>query len=114
MTSVINASMVGVIDAAKKSKVIDRVFGMRFGIEGVLNNHLIDLKSQSPATMRCLRATPSSALGSSRHKLQESDLGPVLKRLKQFNIIPHRQGSHSEFVPVSGYYLKGIPADRPR
>ena len=37
-TAVINASLVGVIDAAKKSKTIGRVYGMRFGIEGVLGD----------------------------------------------------------------------------
>ncbi len=85
-TSVINASMVGVVDAAKKSKAIDRVLGMRFGIEGVLGNTLIDLNAQPPATLRLLRVTPSSALGSSRHKLQDHDLEPILKRLKQYNV----------------------------
>ncbi|MCK4966375.1 diphosphate--fructose-6-phosphate 1-phosphotransferase, partial [bacterium] len=33
-----------------------------------------------------LRKTPSSALGSSRHKLQEKDLAAVLKILKKYNI----------------------------
>jgi len=85
-TAVINASMVGVVDAAKRSKSINRVFGMRFGIEGVLGNHLVDLKAQTPTTLRLLRSTPSSALGSSRHKLQDSELPLVLKRFKQFGI----------------------------
>ena len=40
-TAVINASMVGVVDAAKKASPIKRVFGMRFGIEGVLQNFLL-------------------------------------------------------------------------
>jgi ATP-dependent phosphofructokinase / diphosphate-dependent phosphofructokinase len=85
-TSVINASLAGVIDASVKSKVIGRVFGMRFGIEGVLNNFLLDLGVESPQTLRGLRTTPSSALGSSRLKLQDEHLPVVLKRLKTYGI----------------------------
>ena len=85
-TSVINASLAGVIDASVKSKVIGRVFGMRFGIEGVLNNFLLDLGEESAETLRGLRTTPSSALGSSRLKLQPEHLAPVLQRLKAYNV----------------------------
>jgi 6-phosphofructokinase 1 len=63
-TSVINASLAGVVDAARGCKPIGRVFGMRFGIEGVLNNVLLDLTAESPDTIKALRNTPSSALGS--------------------------------------------------
>ena len=69
-TSVINSSLAGVIDAARRSKKIDRLFGMRFGIEGVLGNHLLDLSGYDRASTRRLQLTPSSALGSSRLKLQ--------------------------------------------
>jgi ATP-dependent phosphofructokinase / diphosphate-dependent phosphofructokinase len=85
-TSVINASLAGVVDASVKSKVIGRVFGMRFGIEGVLNNFLLDLGEESAETLRGLRTTPSSALGSSRLKLQPEHLAPVLQRLKAYNV----------------------------
>ncbi len=85
-TSVINASLVGVVDAARRSKKIGRVFGMRFGIEGVLNNFLLDLDAESAETLKALRATPSSALGSSRLKLQEEQFEPILKQLKKYDI----------------------------
>ena len=85
-TAVINASLVGVVDAARKSRSIDRVFGMRFGIEGVLGDFLLDLTAQSPATLKSLRTTPSSALGSSRHKLKDHDFAPILAQLKRYNI----------------------------
>jgi 6-phosphofructokinase 1 len=85
-TSVINSSLVGVVDAAAGSKRIGRVFGMRFGIEGVLGNHLVDLSGQSREVLRQLRATPSSALGSSRLKLKEEHFEPILKQLKKYDI----------------------------
>ena len=85
-TAVINASLVGVVEGAKRTKNIRRVFGMRFGIEGVLGDFLLDLSAESPATLKALRTTPSSALGSSRHKLKEPDFEPILKQLKKYDI----------------------------
>lgn len=85
-TSVINASLAGVVEGALKSRKIGRIFGMRFGIEGVLNNFLLDLGQESAETLKALRTTPSSALGSSRLKLKEQHLVAILKRLKAFDI----------------------------
>jgi len=85
-TSVINASLAGVIEAAVRSKTIDRIFGMRFGIEGVLNDFLLDLGAESPETLKGLRSTPSSGLGSSRLKLKEEHFEPILRQLKRYNI----------------------------
>lgn len=85
-TSVINASLAGVIEAAVRSRTIDRIFGMRFGIEGVLNDFLLDLGQESPETLKGLRTTPSSALGSSRLKLKDEHFAPILKQLKRYEI----------------------------
>ena len=85
-TSVINASLVGVVDGCKKLKNVGRVYGMRFGIEGMLGDFLLDLCAESPATLKNLRATPSSALGSSRHKLKDPDFEPILAQLKKYDI----------------------------
>jgi 6-phosphofructokinase 1 len=85
-TAVINASLAGVVDAARRAKRIGRVFGMRFGIEGVLNDFLLDLDAQSPETLKGLRSTPSSALGSSRLKLKDEHFPPILEQLRRYNV----------------------------
>ncbi|MES2792688.1 MAG: diphosphate--fructose-6-phosphate 1-phosphotransferase [Planctomycetota bacterium] len=85
-TPVINSSLVGIIDAARESGQIGRVLGMRFGIEGVLNNHLIDLFEQPQEVLTGLRRTPSSALGSTRLKLRDEHFEPILAQLKKHNI----------------------------
>jgi 6-phosphofructokinase 1 len=85
-TSVINASLAGVVDTALKAKGVGRVFGMRFGIEGVLNDHLVDLGAEAAAVRRGLRHTPGSALGSSRLKLKEEHFPAILKQLQRYNI----------------------------
>src|SRR5688500_13573322 len=83
-TSVINSSLVGVVERVKASKAIGRIFGMRFGIEGVLGDFLLDLSAEASGTLKALRTTPSSALGSSRHKLKGPDFEPILAALKKY------------------------------
>ncbi|MEE9384368.1 MAG: diphosphate--fructose-6-phosphate 1-phosphotransferase [Nannocystaceae bacterium] len=117
-TSVINASLVGVVEAALKSRSIDRVFGMRFGIEGVLAGKLLDLGAQSPEVLKALKTTPSSGLGSSRLKLQDSDLPRIIARFKKFGVrylfmiggndtmdTIHRVTNYAESV---GYEMVGV------
>ena len=45
-TPVINASLVGIVDAALPAAEITGVFGMRFGIEGFMQELLVDLGGQ--------------------------------------------------------------------
>jgi len=85
-TSVINSSLAGVIEASMASSFIENVYGMNFGIEGFMKEWLIDLGKQPRKIIEGLRHTPSSALGSSRHKVQENDLPVILDVLKKFNI----------------------------
>ena len=85
-TSVINASLAGIITAAKDFKGIKKVLGMRFGIEGLLGGDIIDLGKLSSKTIKALNNTPSSALGSSRYKLTDADLPKILAALKENDI----------------------------
>ena len=45
-TSVINSSLAGVIDTARRSEMISEVYGMNYGIEGFMNEWLFDLTAQ--------------------------------------------------------------------
>lgn len=85
-TSVINSSLAGVIETALSSSFIDNIYGMKFGIEGLMQEWLYDLGRQPRNIIEGLRHTPSSALGSSRHKIQDKDLPVILKVLKRYNI----------------------------
>ncbi len=118
-TSVINASLCGVVEAAaSKKKQIGRVFGMRFGIEGLLNNYLLDLSAEEKTLWKQLKTTPSSALGSSRLKLQDEHFPKILKELQKFDIryffmiggndtmdTIHRV---VEYAGEQGYEMKGV------
>ena len=69
VTSVINASAYGVIKAAQESDIIENIYGGRFGINGVLEERLVDIQQEDPAELEKLPLTPSGAFGSCRKKL---------------------------------------------
>ncbi len=73
VSAVINASACGVIEAALRSRHIDRVYAGRHGIIGALTEDLIDVNRESAATIRALRHTPAGAFGSARFKLKGID-----------------------------------------
>ena len=71
VTSVINASACGVIEAARThKKLIGRVYAGKNGILGALEERLIDTSRETNKSIRGLRFTPSGAFGSCRHKLK--------------------------------------------
>lgn len=72
-TCAINASLVGVFRESLKVPEIDAIFGSVNGIEGIVNDHLIDLKSfiRTNDDIELLRQTPSTVLGSCRYKLPD-------------------------------------------
>lgn len=72
-TTVINASLAGVVRANQLNPVYDHVYGGLNGIEGILEDRLYDLTNMSEYENRLLRQTPSSALGSCRYKLKRND-----------------------------------------
>jgi 6-phosphofructokinase 1 len=85
-TSVINSSLAGIITAAGNFSAVEKILGMRFGIEGFISENIVDLGTESEKTIQLLKTTPSSALGSCRYKLADSDLPKILDMLKKYNI----------------------------
>jgi len=85
-TCVINSSLAGVIEEALQSDCITDILGMNYGIEGFMKEEFFNLGDQSDVVLRGLRHTPSSALGSSRHKLVSEDFPVILKVLKKYDI----------------------------
>jgi len=69
-TAVINASLAGVISAAREQG-FNKIYGMHHGIEGFLNEDLIDIAEfvQDKSDIELLKRTPSAFLGSCRYKL---------------------------------------------
>ncbi len=85
-TAVINSSLVGVIEEARRSQRFDAVWGMRRGAEGALEGEFVDLTSLDPNTLTALAATPGAALGSSRHRMTDGDAERVLDLCRRNDI----------------------------
>lgn len=85
-TTVINASLFGVIDEAMRQSSSGKVFGAIHGVEGVLNDELIELSSQDQKQLVLLPYTPASAIGSCRRKLTDADYPRILEVLKKHDI----------------------------
>jgi len=89
-TPVINTSLYGVIKEAKKHAEISGIFGSLYGIEGVINDNIIDLRQEDDEQVELLQQTPGAMLGTTRYKLSD-DLGhpdyyKILLTLKKHDI----------------------------
>ena len=77
-TSAINATLAGVIRGcaeANKMGAIEKLYGMRNGIEGFLSEDLVDLSDRffDEEWLSVLEVTPAAALGSCRRRLKTFD-----------------------------------------
>lgn len=72
-TCAINASLAGVFSAGKKSGKIDKIYGSLNGIEGIIEERLVDLSEYitDDEKYQLLLRTPSAVLGSCRRKLPD-------------------------------------------
>ncbi len=78
-TSVINATLAGVVKANQLNPIYKTVFGGLNGIEGILQEKFVDLTHMSEEDNYILRQTPSSALGSCRYKLKRTNVADFEK-----------------------------------
>ncbi len=85
-TAVINTSLQGVVEAARASGRVDKIYAARFGAEGLLKGDLIDLTDVPAEVISRLSHTPASAIGSCRRKLTEADYPVVIEMLRRFDI----------------------------
>ena len=87
-TAVINASLAGVYKAAC-SLGADKVYGMKYGIEGLLKEEMLELNVllDDRMSIELLKRTPSSYLGSCRYKLPDPDVDstPFIKLFTLFS-----------------------------
>ncbi len=85
-TSVINASLAGLVERCRDRKSITALYGARFGLRGILDEDWIELLGQPAALIGGIGASPGSALGSSRLKLGGPDYGRILETFRRRDI----------------------------
>lgn len=85
-TAVINQSLVGVVQEARRFAQVERVLGARFGVRGIIDEQLVDLSQESSTHLEQIAATPSSALGSTRDKPDDAYCQEIFKVLRAHQI----------------------------
>lgn len=85
-TMVINQSLIGAVQEAKKHASIKGIYGSLHGIKGILEENFIDLRQESDETLELVAQTPSSNLGSVRKKPTAEDCVVMFDIMKKYNI----------------------------
>lgn len=67
-TAVINQSLAGVVLEARRHEGVQRVYGARHGVRGIVDEDFVDLTQETSHNLELVAGTPSSALGSTRDK----------------------------------------------
>jgi len=100
-TPVINATLAGLIRAAKTLSEFSGIYGLAHGLEGALAGDLIDLSGLADTTLDSLVQTPGAALGSSRKKLDEAEYGHVIEQFRAWDVgyLAYLGGNGSMWVP---------------
>ena len=85
-TAVINSSLYGVIEEAKKIGKIDKVYAAIGGSEGILKERFLNLLEFPEEKLKLLLETPATAIGSSRYALEQEDYEAMVGILKKHEI----------------------------
>ncbi len=85
-TAVINSSLYGVIEEAKKSGRIDKVYGAIGGSEAIFKERFLDLMQFPEEKLKLLLETPATAIGSSRYALEQEDYEAMVEIFKKHEI----------------------------
>lgn len=85
-TAVINQSLVGVVQEARRFQAVGRVYGARHGVRGIVGEDFFDLTQETDAHLERVAATPAAALGSTRDKPDLAYCQEIFKVLKAHQI----------------------------
>ena len=67
-TSVINQSLVGVVQEMRKAGLVDQLLGAKHGVRGIINDEFIKLNDVTDDLLERVAQTPAAGLGSTRDK----------------------------------------------
>ena len=96
-TAVINSSLYGAIMEAKQHEEISGIYGSLNGVEGLIQDDLIDLREEEDETIELFKQTPGAILGTARYKMP-SDLSDLRYEAICQTILNHNIG----YVFVNG------------
>ncbi len=85
-TAVINESLAGAVLEARRQMGVERVYGARHGVRGIVNEDFLDLTRETEENLNLVGRTPCSALGSTRDKPDLKYCQDIFKILKAHGI----------------------------
>src|SRR3954466_1851301 len=85
-TAVINQSLVGVIQAAKKADHILDLLGARHAVRGIVNQDFLQLEKYPDELLERIAQTPASALGSTRDKPDQAYCERIFQAFAKNNV----------------------------
>ena len=85
-TAVINQSLVGVALEARRFQNVQRIYGARHGVRGIVDENFVDLTQETSHNLEAVARTPASALGSTRDKPDLKYCQEIFKVLKAHEI----------------------------
>lgn len=86
-TAVINQSLVGVVEGLHAAPGFSgKILGAKHAVDGMMNGDFIDLTDWPQERLDRLAGTPSSGLGSSRHKPSADDVKAITKYFEEHDI----------------------------
>lgn len=85
-TSVINQSLVGVVQEMKKAGLVNQLLGARHGVKGIVNDDFIPLGNVPDDVLERVAQTPAAALGSTRDKPDAAYCEKIFKSFAKHDV----------------------------
>lgn len=117
-TAVFNISLATAIEHVRSRGAFAKVYGARFGAAGLARGEFCELAGLGTAELERMKNTPGAALGSSRHKPDETDLHRQLEVLRSLDVhsmlfmggngTMHGARLFVEFCAAHGYVIEAV------
>lgn len=85
-TVVINQSLVGWIEEARRHGCFTRLIGARHGVKGMMKGDFVDLARETPEQLERVARTPAAALGSVRQKPTAEDVAAMVATFRRLDV----------------------------
>jgi 6-phosphofructokinase 1 len=85
-TAVINQSLVGAIGALHSFRAVNKIYGMRHGVNGLVKDDIVDLGRLRSSRLDPIARSPAAALGSSRDKPDPEYCARILEACKKHGV----------------------------
>ena len=85
-TPVLNASLYGAIQQARKHPEIAHIYGAIGGVKGLLSENLVDFRTIDKEALALLLTTPASSIGTARDPLTPDDYQQIAETCERLSI----------------------------